>query len=176
MRKLSFDYNQKVFYIADTHFGHYNIIKHCNRPFKDDREMDGTMIENWNNTVTPKDIVIVVGDFSYKGTRTDELVHKLNGKKYLILGNHDKPDMEGFEGKYDMALIKDNDKLIHVCHYPLTEWYGYFRDTLHFYGHIHNSQNRAKEIMDSIPHAYNVGADLLGFTPRTADEIITGKF
>ncbi len=174
MKKLNFGDKQKVFYIADTHFGHNNIIHHCNRPFKSIEEMNRTMIENWNKVVQDKDIVIIVGDFTFRGAPAEEYLKMLKGKKYLILGNHDSKQTNGFEGVYDMALVKHNGRKIHLCHYPLMEWDGYFRNTYHFFGHIHNSKNRAAEIMSVDPHAFNVGADIIGFTPRTADEIITG--
>ncbi len=90
MFTLTIDDNKKVFYIADTHFGHANIIKHCNRPFESADEMDNTLIENWNNVVGKDDIVIVVGDFAFKGATHTEYLAKLNGKIYLVRGNHDK--------------------------------------------------------------------------------------
>ena len=54
------------FYISDTHFGHANIIRLCNRPFQDVERMDNTLINNWNNTVSNKDTVYILGDFASK--------------------------------------------------------------------------------------------------------------
>ena len=73
----------------------------------------------------------------------------------------------------DIMTIHDNDKTIVLCHYPMIEWDGYFRGTYHFYGHVHNNHdNQANKIMSNIDNAYNIGVDILGFMPRTADEII----
>ena len=80
----------KIFVIADTHFGHENIIKYCNRPFKTVNEMDEAMIKNWNETVTNKDVVIHLGDFGLGSKEyISSIVKRLNGKKILIMGNHD---------------------------------------------------------------------------------------
>ena len=174
MVQLTFDNNERVFYVADTHFGHSNIIKLCNRPFADVEEMDATLIENWNRVVTDDDYVIVIGDFTFKGNRSCDYAKKLKGKKYLVLGNHDKINSGGFIDSFDMLLVKHNGRLIHCCHYPLIEWYNYFRGSYHFYGHIHNNSNEANKIMDSVTGAYNVGVDTIGFTPRLANEIIWG--
>ena len=81
----------KLYVTSDTHFNHKNIIKYCNRPFNDVYEMNETLINNWNSVVTPEDIIYHLGDFGF-GTKEElqEIFDRLNGYKYLIMGNHDR--------------------------------------------------------------------------------------
>ena len=53
------------YFTADTHFGHGNIIKYCNRPFKNHLEMDDELIRRWNNVVSNEDEVYHLGDFEF---------------------------------------------------------------------------------------------------------------
>ena len=53
----------RVFFTSDTHFNHANIIRFCNRPFKDVSHMNEAIISNWNRVVGPEDIVFHLGDF-----------------------------------------------------------------------------------------------------------------
>ncbi|WP_026485700.1 metallophosphoesterase [Caldanaerobius polysaccharolyticus] len=79
-----------IWFISDLHFGHGDIIKYEDRPFKDVLEMDEALVDNWNSVVSKEDEVFVLGDFSfYDEEKTAEIVHKLNGYKFLIMGNHD---------------------------------------------------------------------------------------
>ena len=73
----------KIFFIADTHFGHEAMIRFENRPFKDTADMEAKLIQNWNETVDPEDSVFMLGDFAFgdKDTVT-RLCHALNGKKH----------------------------------------------------------------------------------------------
>lgn len=81
----------KVFYTSDTHFGHANIIKYCDRPFSGTQEMDEVMIAQWNNTVGIEDTVFILGDYAM-GDRQKGLqyLRRMNGTKVLINGNHDR--------------------------------------------------------------------------------------
>lgn len=170
------------YYISDTHFGHYNILKHSKRPFTSVEEMDETIIENWNDVVTDNDDVYILGDFCFKSENPEIYLKRLKGKLHLIIGNHDGVILknrrlkEYFVEIKDILTITDKGKRIVLCHYPLCEWPGYFRDTLHFYGHIHNNEeNMSFKIMATIPNAYNVGVDIIGFAPQTVDQIIKGR-
>ena len=51
-----------IYFTADTHFGHINVIKLCNRPFATIDEMNEKMIENWNAKVTNGDTIYILGD------------------------------------------------------------------------------------------------------------------
>lgn len=169
------------FYISDTHLGHENIIRLSKRPFTNIEEMDKTIINNWNSVVSSHDDIYIVGDLIFKTKKGYEYyLEQLNGKKHLIVGNHDtkmlkQPNIKRyFESINDLLTVNDGDYTIILCHYPLAEWNGFFRNTYHFFGHIHNNKNETYEIMKKIKKAYNVGADILNFTPKTAKQIIEG--
>lgn len=77
---------RNIWLISDTHFGHENIIKYCNRPFSSATEMDEYLTEMWNQTVEDGDIVYHLGDVYFSNK---SILKKLKGRKRLILGNHD---------------------------------------------------------------------------------------
>jgi calcineurin-like phosphoesterase family protein len=77
-------------YIADLHFDHTEIIAYDNRPFDTVEEMNETLIRNWNSVVGPEDLTYILGDFCAEGAdRWRQHLTRLNGRKRLILGNHD---------------------------------------------------------------------------------------
>lgn len=78
-------------FTSDLHFGHNNVIRYCNRPYKELHEMNVAMTNIWNETIKPGDLVYVIGDFSLSKRLSQEMVPRLNGDKILIVGNHDKP-------------------------------------------------------------------------------------
>ncbi len=96
-----------TWFTSDTHFGHENIIKYCDRPFGSVDEMNKTIIRNWNSYVAPEDIVYHLGDVAL-GQITDSLncVSALNGHKILVLGNHDRPFMVMEKGENDLNVSK----------------------------------------------------------------------
>lgn len=78
-----------IYYIADTHFGHENIIEMCNRPFSNVDEMNNVMIERWNKKIKGNDTVYVIGDMFFRCSDPESIMKQLKGKKRLLNGNHD---------------------------------------------------------------------------------------
>ena len=120
-----------IFFTADTHFGHSNVIQFENRPFQTVDEMDEALVENWNRRVSPEDDIYILGDFTLKGPETaNALLERLQGRKYLIRGNHDGyVDRASFHREY-FLWVKDYYELQYrgrwfiLCHYPLLSWNG----------------------------------------------------
>lgn len=131
----------KTFVIADTHFGHENIIQYCNRPFESAAEMDKALITNWNNTVSNDDIVWMLGDFAPSSKDyTKSIIKSLRGRKRLILGNHDRYSQEwyreaGFEFVSLYPILIEN--FIILSHAPL-EFLNENCPFFNIYGHVHN--------------------------------------
>ena len=175
-----------IYFTADMHFDHANIIKHSNRPFASIEEMNENIIARFNSKVSPKDSLYILGDAVWgSGERANEILKRLNGKKFLIRGNHDRfLNHEGFD-KSIFEWVKDLGKVVHqgtkfiLCHYPMLEWEGYYRGSLHCYGHVHNSyfkdeekNHGAAKLAALGPRAFNVGVDVNDFMPVSAEDLI----
>lgn len=129
------------YYTSDLHFGHRNIINIESRPFKDLEEMEFKLVQNWNYKVCLTDHVYILGDFSFyrDKERNEYILNSLNGKKHLIVGNHDQFlnranfDKSLFESIDDIKVIHDFNYGIVLCHYPIQVWYKQHQGYLHFY-------------------------------------------
>jgi calcineurin-like phosphoesterase family protein len=153
------------FYISDTHFDHYNIIRLASRPFTSVDEMNEAMVANWNKAVSKADTVYFLGDFAWN--RPKYFFDQLNGNKHLIRGNHDQNSMDlGWTSVQDYLELQDGKRRVVLFHYPIIEWNGQFRGAYHLYGHVHNKK------LDIAAKAFDVGAEAMGYTPRTLEQII----
>lgn len=168
-----------ILYTSDMHFGHFNVIKFDQRPFSDIDEMNRVMIELWNGRVQPDDKVYIAGDICHRSKHPAEwYLSRLKGHKYLILGNHDGSIMDNpeamkyLDGVDNMMTVKDGDKQICICHYPLAGWNAYFHGSWHIYGHIHNRKNETFEIMKKKSHALNAGCMINGYMPASFNELL----
>lgn len=169
----------EIFFTADTHFSHTNIIKYENRPFKNSSEMNKFIINKWNKKVSTNDVVYHLGDFAFdKRENIHTILDNLNGKIYLIYGNHDKEikknkDLQNrFVWCRDYFKLKINDKVIILFHYPIQVWDMKHHGSLHFYGHIHSDKENHHPTVSQLKNAYNVGVDVCDFEPKTLEEII----
>lgn len=166
-------------YISDMHFGHKNVIGFDHRPFADVEEMDHYIMQCWNSRVQPDDTVYIVGDICYHSQKGPEwYLRQLKGHKILILGNHDTPILTNkaaqhyLEGIECMMYVKDGDKDLCLCHFPIAEWNGFFRDTWHIYGHIHCKKAETYEIMKSRSRALNAGCMINNYAPASFNELV----
>ena len=153
-----------IYFIADTHFNHENIIKYCNRPFKNTEEMNDYIIKKWNSVVKSQDVVYHLGDVGF-GTIDElkKLLTKLNGTKILVMGNHDvrrspKAWKEiGFSEVYKKKLIINNFVLTHEPIQELEE------NQINIFGHIHNKP--LEDVFDKNSHIC-VSCEVIGYMPR----------
>lgn len=171
--KLCPDQYHQVWVTSDTHFGHQNILSYENRVEKlkvnTVEEHDQELIRRWNSVVCKDDLVIILGDFSFKKAEaTNELLKQLNGDKVLVRGNHDiflddkKFDKSLFKAIYDYKETKYKGQEIALMHYPIQDFKHQSRETkpaVLLFGHIHTFR------IEIPKHSYNVGVDVNDYYP-----------
>lgn len=168
-----------IFLTSDNHFYHKNIIKYENRPFESVEEMNAIMIENWNKKIEKNDEVYILGDFAFTdGKRATELLKTLNGKKYLIRGNHDSFlkdkdfDKAQFEWIRDYYILRYNNYKFILFHYPIQVWDCQHHGAIHLYGHVHSNSEGHHPLLEELVNAYNVGVDVHEYAPKNIEEFI----
>jgi len=153
----------KVFFTADCHFDHANIIKYCNRPFKNIAHMNYEIVRRWNNVVSPEDLVYHVGDFAFKGQLNGRIFEKrLNGIIVHIRGNHDKNN--GIKTYIDEAIMSFGGKTVFVQHKPPIDKNEIPVCDFVVCGHVHEKW-KAKFVKDCNIPIINVGVDVWNFEP-----------
>lgn len=164
----------KIFVCSDTHFGHFNIIKYCDRPFASAEEMDEAMITRWNSRVTNDDTVYFLGDFAFAPEwRIKQIFEQLNFHLCLIVpGNHDKTLLKMWAHPFEtfiprvriidpLVQIEHESKKFVMCHYPMAEWDGFHRGSIHLHGHCHGSKTK-KHPTPKMANRYDIGVDMYG--------------
>lgn len=175
---------EQIYFTSDHHFGHANIIRYSQRPFADVEEMNETLIANWNAVVGEHDLVYHLGDiFLTPLPAAKELRRRLNGRIYLVRGNHDKVAesmRDSFEWIKDIHEIKVADpeaeggrQRIVLCHYAMRVWNKSHRGAWHLYGHSHGTLPD-----DPNSLSFDAGVDCRSYTPLSyaqVKEIMAGK-
>lgn len=173
---------ENLFFTADTHFGHGNILRFSHRPFASVEEMDAEMVRRWNETVPLNGIVFHLGDFAYgNASFWKSLLQKLHGRKFLILGNHDfknvRPGyMEYFEHVTQQMTIRVGGQTIILNHNPFLCYGGSYRDVWQLFGHVHSGPNSHTGLDHPrlnmlFPLQYDVGVDNNDYRPISFEEV-----
>lgn len=168
--------DRMIYFTSDLHLGHRGIIEMQNRPFEDVQEMNRVLIQNYNAVVHKDDTVYILGDISHhlQKDKANELISRLNGKKILIRGNHDKEyDSVLFDEICDFKTVSLNGTYFALMHYPMLSWPKKNSGSIQLHGHIHsceeyNLQNRAEEI-----RRYDVGVDANHYFPVSVKQILS---
>jgi calcineurin-like phosphoesterase family protein len=139
----------KLFFTSDTHFGHTNAIKYDSRPFENVDEMNATLISNWNKVVPTDGVVFHLGDLGLMPVpRLSDILNQLNGKIFLIKGNHDnsavkpgcKERFEWIKDYYELMVKEPSGEkhLLCMMHYPMACWnQSHYGLSWNLHGHSH---------------------------------------
>jgi len=168
--------SENVFFTADLHFSHQNIIEYCNRPWKKAEAMNKGLIDNWNSVVGEKDEVYILGDLtlmnSDQSTKLAAMLSRMKGKKHLICGNHDK--------------LKPSDYIdigFNSVHYPYFVWNNWIlvhdpalavacpENSLILCGHVHNAFGKVLPA-EKGRTIINVGVDVWDYKPVSEEQIV----
>jgi calcineurin-like phosphoesterase family protein len=163
----------KVFFTADEHYYHRNIIKFCNRPFFDVKEMHDALINNHNEVVRDDCITFHIGDFALCNKDFDAVISildRLNGKHIMINGSHDKWFYSS-KIRYNCGIAHDmihkievDGQRIVLCHYAMNVWPSSFHGSWHLFGHSHGR-------LKGSGRSFDVGVDCNNFYPLSFEEI-----
>lgn len=164
-----------AFFTADTHFQHDAIRHYCQRPFASVGEMDNSLIAMWNGVVGKRDVVYHLGDvFFGDEDKALGLLRRLNGKKFLVPGNHDTSSRIGvLEKAFEILppLVPTSfswggsKHRVTLCHYAMQYWDRSVHGSLMFFGHTHGRYAGNRQSLD-------VGVDCWNFAPVRLDAIL----
>lgn len=168
---------ENIWFTADTHFGHKNIIKYTKRPYASTTEMDEALILNWNSVVGPEDDVYHLGDVALcSPERLSDILYRLNGRIHLIVGNHENSalalsDRFVWVKDYHELVVPDpsahrGKRLIVLLHYAMRVWNASHHGSWQLYGHSHGTLPD-----DPAALSFDAGVDCHGYKPISYAEV-----
>lgn len=177
------------YYISDLHFSHKNIIKFDGRPYNTTEQMNTDLIKRWNDVVSSKDDVYVLGDMFWVPEDAPMILEQLNGHLHLIKGNHDKISsdmMRYFDSISGYAELNDEGRYVILCHYPIMFYnHSCMKNCWMLCGHVHNTRENtwltkwkqelregAMSMASNKGNIINVSCVLHDYTPQTLDQLI----
>jgi calcineurin-like phosphoesterase family protein len=172
---------KNIFFVSDTHFGHANCLKFKRqdgsplRVFESVEEMDETMITRWNSVVGPHDRVYHCGDVVIKKEFLQKVLPRLNGKKVLLMGNHDiyghSEYLKYFEDIRAYKVMPEHNLI--ASHIPVYCDMLNGSITHNIHGHLHANRVLRENKVDK--QYINVSVECINYTPITLDEILSIK-
>jgi calcineurin-like phosphoesterase family protein len=179
------NFTGRYFVTSDLHVGHQAILQYCPGRGATVEEMNETIVRNWNNLITQEDKVIIVGDVAMgQIEKAPPLIRRLNGKKILVRGNHDKTlckmifaDQEQYGDlfetitfQYEMThKVDDKKHQLVFAHFPFAHFAGQDRGVINFHGHLH--RNGAQRFISPY-RQMDIGMDGNNLTPYLLNDAI----
>jgi calcineurin-like phosphoesterase family protein len=153
-----------VKFISDLHLGHKSMA--IKRGFKDVFEHDEYIIKQWNKVTHKRDVTYILGDITMENSKSYYRLDSLNGRKYVVLGNHDRrQDIEELlkyvDGIAGMIKYKEGCILTHCPIHPCEM----DRFSYNIHGHVHENTLEDKRYI-------NVSAEVVDYTPQTLEQLI----
>lgn len=153
-----------IYFTSDTHFDHANIMLYAPRPHASVDEMNEAIIQAWNDTVKPGDVVYHLGDFAFK--RHAYFAERLAGQIILIEGSHDRmsaKDRKAFVCVGPRHEVRGEPDII-LSHYAMRVWPRSHYGTWHLYGHSHGH-------LPPWGKSFDVGIDAHGYAPLSMERV-----
>ena len=165
-----------TYLFSDPYFHHENMAKH--RGFSSAEEMNELIVKNWNNTVSKRDAVFLLGDITME-KKQYEILGRLQGLIHVVLGNHDERQhvREMLNYVHSVSGIIDYKKIAILTHCPVHPSQLEFRYSYNIHGHVH--ENSVLDIYEDPkfkipdPRYINVCAEMIDYTPVEFSKLIT---
>lgn len=156
---------KKIWFSADLHLDHKNIIRYCHRPFESIEQMNMVLIKNWNETISPDNTAFFLGDLCKGDPR--RWLGQLNGKITFILGSHDHR-LNGLAiPHYTLQAGEETLLLIHNPRHAPRDFDGWV-----IHGHFHNNDLRHHPFINPRRRRVNISVELTGYKPISLYEIL----
>lgn len=160
-----------VWFTSDFHFGHFNIIRYCKRPFANTQEMDDAIADRVNACAKTNDVLYFLGDFCMgKAEQITAYRKRLACRTiHFTEGNHDRTARKlqhlfaSWETLSEINVVKQR---IVLCHYAMRVWPHHAQGAWHLYGHSHGNLPD-----EPLSLSLDVGVDTHDFRPWHFDEI-----
>ena len=165
-----------TYMFSDPHFHHENMAKR--RGFSSAEEMNELIVKNWNNTVSKRDCVYLLGDITME-KKQYEILSRLQGVINVVLGNHDERqhvrEMLNYVNSVS-GMIDYKDKVI-LTHCPIHPSQLEFRYSHNIHGHVHENSilkhpTLADYLGETDPRYINVCAEMINYTPVEFNKLI----